>query len=122
MQKCNAETTVQDFGAHEGFAPPVGFRLRDVADATEIEVAGFPAQGVLNGQVLCNWRSGRICAHVVTGPQEAGGDCWNQYVADGGRASSGLTVNPDSFDSTRRSGLIQRDSWLSCFQHAPTLN
>ena len=43
MQLSNAETTLQDFSAHEGLAAPVGFGLRHIADVAKVKLARISA-------------------------------------------------------------------------------
>jgi hypothetical protein len=86
MEGSDTEAALQDLSAHEGLSTPVWFGLRDVADAAKIKLARLPGSGILNGEILRDWRSDRVRAYVIAGSQKARGDPWNQNVAGVRRA------------------------------------
>jgi hypothetical protein len=57
MERANAKGAIEDFRANEVLTPFVGFRLRHVAYPAEVELPRFPAQAILRGQVLMDWRT-----------------------------------------------------------------
>jgi hypothetical protein len=57
MERANAKGAFEDFRTNEVLTPFVGFRLRHIAYPAEVELPRFPAQAILHGKVLMDWRT-----------------------------------------------------------------
>jgi hypothetical protein len=57
MERANAKGAFEDFRTNEVLTPFVGLRLRHIAYPTEVELPRLPAQAILRGQVLMDWRT-----------------------------------------------------------------
>ena len=80
MECTNAKGAFEHFCADEVLISLVGFRLRHIAYAAEVELSGFPAKTILRGQVFMDWRTERADAYVITRAQITGRYPWHHDV------------------------------------------
>jgi hypothetical protein len=57
MERANAKGAFEDFRTNKVLIAFVGFRLRHIAYPAEVELPRLPAQAILRGQVLMDWRT-----------------------------------------------------------------